>query len=345
MMNYLLLLALTLTHHVTRATPPSPTPTNLRPIIGIVSQPHTSTPGLSYVAASYVKFVEMAGGRAVPLKYGDASLAEIDTLMEGLNGVLFPGGGADITDASSPYYQFAAHIWNKAIALNDQGQHYPVWGTCLGFEFIHVMAGGPDLDILQCDFDSEDLALPLNFTGGAGGDARAGSTLLGPLSDALYTAMSTKAITQNEHKCGVPTSAYDGASSKVKAFFDVRATNVDRKGKPFVSLVEGKDYPVYGMQAHPEKNNFEWVGGATKIGVHETGVFVWLSDLVLFWLLFYSCWSTGDFGNDPDPPHVGRHANEPVLCQRVCQRMSQERQRVGERHAVVVLQLQPDVHW
>lgn len=344
MMNYLLLLALTLTHHVTRATPPSPTPTNLRPIIGIVSQPHTSTPGLSYVAASYVKFVEMAGGRAVPLKYGDASLAEIDTLMEGLNGVLFPGGGADITDASSPYYQFAAHIWNKAIALNDQGQHYPVWGTCLGFEFIHVMAGGPDLDILQCDFDSEDLALPLNFTGGAGGDARAGSTLLGPLSDALYTAMSTKAITQNEHKCGVPTSAYDGASSKVKAFFDVRATNVDRKGKPFVSLVEGKDYPVYGMQAHPEKNNFEWVGGATKIGVHETGVFGCLT-FVLFWLLFYSCWSTGDFGNDPDPPHVGRHANEPVLCQRVCQRMSQERQRVGERHAVVVLQLQPDVHW
>ena len=39
----------------------------------------------------------------------------------------------------------------------------------------------------------------------------------------------------------------------------VRATNVDRKGRPFVSLVEGKRCPVFGMQAHPEKSNFEWV--------------------------------------------------------------------------------------
>ena len=283
-MMFLSCLLLTYTFHFARGTPP---PTNLRPIVGIVSQPHTSTPGLSYVAASYVKFVEMAGGRAVSLKYGDASTAEIDTLMEGLNGVLFPGGGADITDASSPYYQFAAHIWNKAIALNDQGQHYPVWGTCLGFEFIHVMAGGPDLDILQCDFDSEDLALPLNFTGGAGGDARAGSTLLGPMSDALYTAMSTKPITQNEHKCGVPTSAYDDPSSKVRAFFDVRATNFDRKGKPFVSLVEGKDYPVYGMQAHPEKNNFEWVGFATIFFV--VGVLLLVRCAAVWGLLTFGC--------------------------------------------------------
>ena len=26
-----------------------------------------------------------------------------------------------------------------------------------------------------------------------------------------------------------------------------------------MSLVEGRQYPVYGMQAHPEKSNFEWV--------------------------------------------------------------------------------------
>lgn len=26
-------------------------------------------------------------------------------------------------------------------------------------------------------------------------------------------------------------------------------------------MVEGKRYPVYGTQFHPEKNNFEWVKG------------------------------------------------------------------------------------
>ena len=39
------------------------------------------------------------------------------------------------------------------------------------------------------------------------------------------------------------------------------ATNRDREGRPFVSLVEGKSYPVYAMQAHPEKNVFEWTTG------------------------------------------------------------------------------------
>ena len=38
------------------------------------------------------------------------------------------------------------------------------------------------------------------------------------------------------------------------------ATNVDRKGKEFCSVIEGKNMPVYGTQFHPEKNNFEWNG-------------------------------------------------------------------------------------
>ena len=260
----LLLLSPLLSHHASAlATPPTtltPLPTtrplNLRPIIGIVSQPLHSDPGLSYIAASYVKFIEMAGGRAVPIKFGDAT-SEIDQLMEGLNGVLFPGGGADITNLTSPYYQFAAHIWNKALSLNDQGVHFPVWGTCLGFEFIHVMASGPNLNLLQCDYDSEDLPLPLNFTTA---DARTTGVLLKTMSDSLYTAVATKPLTQNEHRCAVPTTtAYADPTSLLSQFFAIKATNVDRNGKPFVSLVEGKKYPVYGMQAHPEKNNFEWV--------------------------------------------------------------------------------------
>jgi gamma-glutamyl hydrolase len=218
--------------------------------VGIVSQPLSSDPGLSYIAASYVKFVEMAGGRAVPLKFGDAT-SEIDTLMDGINGVLWPGGGADITDPTSKYYQFASYIWKKAIEKNDNGIHFPQWGTCLGFEFIHVMASGPNFDILECDYDSEDLPLPLNFTST---DAREEGTLLKTMSDILYHKINTQSITQNEHKCAVPTSAYDNATSKINQFFLVKATNNDRNGKPFVSLVEGKKYPVYGMQAHPEKD-------------------------------------------------------------------------------------------
>jgi hypothetical protein len=41
---------------------------NLRPLIGIVSQGGEPAPdGHSYIAASYIKFVEAAGARAVPI--------------------------------------------------------------------------------------------------------------------------------------------------------------------------------------------------------------------------------------------------------------------------------------
>jgi len=64
-------------------------------------------------------------------------------------------------------------------------------------------------------------------------------------------------ITQNEHSFGVTPQAYT-SHPKLSAFFNVLATNFDRQGKEFVSLVEGKKYPVYASQFHPEKNNFEW---------------------------------------------------------------------------------------
>ena len=193
MLQLTLTLAAIIAAHATTAPP---LPTNLRPVIGIVSQPMSSEPGLSYIAASYIKFIEMAGGRAVPLKFGDAT-TEIDTLMDGLNGVLWPGGGADVTHTDSKYYQFSKHIWDKAIEKNDNGVYFPQWGTCLGFEFIHVMASN-DLDILTCNFDSEDLPLPLNFTE----NARTTGRLLSTMSDPLYTAIRTQPLTQNEHKCG-----------------------------------------------------------------------------------------------------------------------------------------------
>ena len=50
---------------------------NLRPLIGIVSQGGEPAPeGSSYIAASYVKFVEAAGARAVPILH-DMSPKEV----------------------------------------------------------------------------------------------------------------------------------------------------------------------------------------------------------------------------------------------------------------------------
>ena len=66
------------------------------PIIGIYTQTHTdtATSKSSYIAASYVKFIEMSGAQVVPI-YSFADTTEVLALLKKINGVLFPGGGME----------------------------------------------------------------------------------------------------------------------------------------------------------------------------------------------------------------------------------------------------------
>lgn len=62
------------------------------PIIGVFTQTlsNTTTNKTSYIAASYVKFIEMAGAQVVPI-YSFANTSDVLTLLSKINGVLFPG--------------------------------------------------------------------------------------------------------------------------------------------------------------------------------------------------------------------------------------------------------------
>lgn len=59
-----------------------------KPIIGIITQTHNANS--SFIAASYVKFIEMSGAQVIPIfMFNDT--AYIDNLLPKINGVLFPG--------------------------------------------------------------------------------------------------------------------------------------------------------------------------------------------------------------------------------------------------------------
>lgn len=75
----------------------------------------------------------MAGAQVVPIYY-DGNKAYYDKILSEINGILFPGGGVEFGD--NPFTNNARYIYNKAISMNQAGTHFPVWGTCLGFELL-----------------------------------------------------------------------------------------------------------------------------------------------------------------------------------------------------------------
>ncbi|XP_075272191.1 gamma-glutamyl hydrolase isoform X2 [Opisthocomus hoazin] len=209
-----------------------PAGANERPIVGVLSQEchfkkfHKF--GRSYIAASYVKFLESAGARVVPIR------------------VLFPGGGVDLT--TSEYSRVAKIFYHKALEANDKGDYFPVWGTCLGHEELTYLTSG---EVLLVNTKTDGFALPLNFT-----SAAKNSRLFKNFPDDLLHAFATEPLTSNFHMWSLSMENFT-KNEKLRNFYNVLTTNTDDQVE-FISTMEAYKYPIYGVQWHPEKNPFEW---------------------------------------------------------------------------------------
>lgn len=52
----------------------------------------------------------------------------------------------------------------RAIEANDQGDYFPVWGTCMGFQLLHILAADDYSVLTHRGFKSESIMMPLHFT-------------------------------------------------------------------------------------------------------------------------------------------------------------------------------------
>ncbi|KAE8279683.1 Gamma-glutamyl hydrolase [Larimichthys crocea] len=194
--------------------------TNDRPIIGVLAQ-DLRTPRenyTSYIAASYVKFLEAAGARVVPVMINKTA-EEYKTLFNSINGILYPGGSASIVSSG---YQRAAKIF---------------------YEWL--------LRLLLTRTNTTAVALPLDFT-----DEAKGSRIFKGFPAELMEDLASEPLTDNSHKWSVSMLTYN-TTEELKNFYKVLSTNTDGDTE-FVSTMEAYDYPIYGTQWHPEKNAFEW---------------------------------------------------------------------------------------
>ncbi|XP_006012487.1 gamma-glutamyl hydrolase [Latimeria chalumnae] len=222
---------------------------NYRPIIGIPAQgkpPSFNFTGETYLAASYVKFVESAGGRVVPVKM-HLSYEEYENLFHSINGVLLPGGGVHLND--SEYARVSKIFYNLALKANDKGDYFPMLGICLGFEELSFLTGGKNVLIKT---KTNGLALPLNFT-----IATNKSKMFKGLSKELLKILTTENVTSNFHRWSLSVETFR-KNEKLHKFYKILTTNTDGKIE-FISSMEAYRYPVYAVQWHPEKNPFEWI--------------------------------------------------------------------------------------
>ena len=135
----LLVLALSL---LSQCLPPQ------NPIIGIYTEDAEDfgqqiDPNQTYISASYIKNIEMAGGQVIPLFYHYSTEKLLDILSK-LNGVFLPGGEMPI-DTDNQWTANIVTIFQYATMQNSIGNPFPIWATCLSYEAaLYIYSGKKD---------------------------------------------------------------------------------------------------------------------------------------------------------------------------------------------------------
>ena len=121
-----------------------------------------------------------------------------------------------------------------------------MWGTCLGHEELAYLDGGY-LVLEPCDAQNQLVTvLPQPALAESRMFANATAEQLALFTDEPNVVMF-------HSKCVRPE-----AFSRRAAGFLSLATAEDRRGVPYVAILEHRTLPLYGTQFHPEKAAFEW---------------------------------------------------------------------------------------
>ncbi|XP_047449100.1 gamma-glutamyl hydrolase [Mugil cephalus] len=223
---------------------------NDRPVIGVLTQLVSDDIlkpfGRTFIPSSYVKYLESGGSRVMPIRL-TLTTAEYENIFKKINGLMFIGGAADLE--TSDFARVAKIFYRLALTANDAGDFFPIWGTCMGMQLLTVLVAGENL---LTRTTAENVALPLNLTA-----ETKSSLMFRGFPDELLKAVTQEPLTGNFHTYGVTVKTFH-ENEKLRSFFSLLSTNVAESGAHFISTIEGKRYPFYGVQWHPEVNRFQW---------------------------------------------------------------------------------------
>ena len=198
--------------------------TTATPVVGVFAWPaHFLNPQkYDFIASSYPKWLEVGGVRSIAIP-SDATVAELDTIFGQIHGLLIPGGSGGMGPS-------VTHLLRKAILHNRKGHFFPVWGTCLGFEYLirHVARCTGTLPSptvssscpIKHNFDSENISLPLE-------QVVPWQLYQDPF---IHDIVRHQNVTMNNHHLGLPIEEFY-SNSRLTQLWRATSTNCDRKGR------------------------------------------------------------------------------------------------------------------
>lgn len=196
--------------------------------------------------------------------------SELNKILDKVNGIYIPGSfdniyNADrsLTDAS----KYIFRIFDYVRKYNQEtGQNIPILGICFGLHaFVAYYCEIEKVKSKDCvDYfyiDRESLSLnPSSWL-----ENNYDKSLFSLLPEDKFNNMKNKKIFYNWHLYSILLSSYN--KSRMDKYFNllttssgsaVKTSNKDAKNTDeFISALQHKTFPWYGLQFHPEKPMFE----------------------------------------------------------------------------------------
>ena len=203
----------------------------------------------SRVENNYVRWLQASGADIVAVHCW-TSYEEIDYLLSKVNGVLFQGN-PDNLDTHSSYYNILKYIYTKVLELNNSGIKMP------------IISIGDDVALLSAIISEDNTSIV----------TKEKATIIHPSNINLFLApdktIILKEFEKNDMKALEEENILPNNLNRfisVKNFisdfhleqkFNIIATSKSEEGIEYISIAEGKKYPIIMVTFHPEYVVFE----------------------------------------------------------------------------------------
>ena len=199
--------------------------------------PPGEDPSFAYTRTRKLKWLTSAGATIVPISPA-ISAVEAAAYFEHIHGLFLQDGWAE-TEA---YTQIVNLFITMATLAKKQGDHFPIWGICRGFQHIIQYFGG-SLENLDATNFPKHSQLIIH-------DEHKDSRIIHYASPSQKQHLAHFKPEFN-HEHGI--SLYNFMNnSQLRKTFRILSTSHDRAGREYVSMIEGRNLPIYGVQFHPE---------------------------------------------------------------------------------------------